>query len=213
VVSAASAAPLAAIAYAGTAAAGLALVLLAGIATVTGAAAGMPVAGHAGAGADCASAACPVGDPAGDAPIVTPAPGCVSPLPQASLTSRFGWRTHPITGRRAMHAGIDLASGPHGRLGDPIRAACGGVVVFAGPASGYGTYIAVQHAGFVTGYGHMWTTPVRAGQRVRVGQVIAFVGCAGSCTGPHLHFEVRPTVWGRPTDPVAFFAARGLVIP
>jgi murein DD-endopeptidase MepM/ murein hydrolase activator NlpD len=154
--------------------------------------------------------ACGDADPAAEATL----PGrCVSPLPEAAVTSRFGWRIHPITGARQVHAGVDLAGGVHGHLADPIRAACDGVVAFAGPASGYGTYLAIRHAGFVTGYGHMWTTSVRVGQRVRAGQVIAFVGCAGSCTGPHLHFEVRPTLWGPPADPVAFFAARGVVIP
>src|SRR5262249_12251153 len=98
------------------------------------------------------------------------------------LTSTFGprWGT--------FHYGIDLAA-PYG---SPIYAAGDGLVIEAGPASGFGNWVVIQHAnGDVTVYGHMYKYLVRVGERVQAGQLIALVGSEGESTGPHLHFEVH----------------------
>jgi murein DD-endopeptidase MepM/ murein hydrolase activator NlpD len=109
------------------------------------------------------------------------------------LTSRFGrrWRTH--------HDGIDVA----GPRGTPIYAARDGVVEDAGWMAGYGRAVRLGHGGgLTTMYGHASVLYVTPGQRVKKGQLIARVGCTGSCTGSHLHFEVR--IGGHPVDPLRY---------
>jgi murein DD-endopeptidase MepM/ murein hydrolase activator NlpD len=87
--------------------------------------------------------------------------------------------------------------------GTPVKTAGEGVVLFAGPQSGYGLIVVVGHErGLVTVYAHSRDLRVRTGQTVRPGQVIATVGESGKTSGPHLHFEVR--VDGEPVDPVRF---------
>jgi len=109
------------------------------------------------------------------------------------LTSRFGWRY------RRHHDGIDLAA-PHGT---PIYAARAGRVVFAGWYYGYGRTVILDHGnGLQTLYGHASSLLVREGQQVERGQLIARVGCTGSCTGSHLHFEVR--LRGRAVNPLGY---------
>ena len=110
----------------------------------------------------------------------------------------------------AMHTGLDLAA----PLGTPIYAAGDGVVVEAGPASGFGNLIMIQHAnGDVTVYGHEEKVLVVAGERVRAGQLIALNGSRGNSTGPHLHFEVRTgDEYGPPVDPIDYLAVRGVTI-
>jgi len=107
-----------------------------------------------------------------------------------------------------MHQGIDIAA----PTGTPIVAPDAGVVLEAGPASGYGNVIYLQHEnGDVTVYGHMSEMLVEAGQIVEGGEVIAEVGNEGFSTGPHLHFEVH--VGGRngePIDPDAWLLERGI---
>jgi murein DD-endopeptidase MepM/ murein hydrolase activator NlpD len=109
-----------------------------------------------------------------------------------------------------MHWGIDLAA----PLGTPIVAAADGVVLRAGPASGYGNAIYIQDAdGNVEIYGHMRYMDVEAGDVVSAGDVIAEVGNEGQSTGPHLHFEIHVgSMTGRPTDPQAWLADRGVEI-
>lgn len=112
------------------------------------------------------------------------------------LTSGFGMRVHPITGRRRMHAGVDIAA----PTGTPIRAAAAGRVIIAGYMGGYGYTVVVDHGGgYSTLYGHCSSLLVRVGQQVRQGQQIARMGSTGMSTGPHLHFEVR--INGRPVNP------------
>ena len=119
-----------------------------------------------------------------------------TPLANAVVTSGFGNRRHPILGNWRHHAGIDLAS-PHG---SEIRATADGVVSKAAQNGGYGLYVALTHSGDIeTSYGHMSRLNVSAGQRVRRGQVIGYVGSTGLATGPHLHYEVR--VNGKPVNP------------
>ncbi len=99
------------------------------------------------------------------------------------LTSRFGLRRY-----RRHHDGIDIAA-PHGT---PIYASRDGVVEFSGWKSGFGRVIFLDHDdGLVTVYGHASTLLARTGETVKKGQLIAYVGCTGRCTGSHLHFEVR----------------------
>lgn len=105
------------------------------------------------------------------------------------VTSEFGWRTHPITGERKFHSGIDFGAS----MGTPIYAADSGQVVSAGDkGNGYGNAVIIQHQGNIsTLYGHANELYVQEGQQVVRGQMIATVGSTGFSTGPHLHFEVR----------------------
>lgn len=102
-------------------------------------------------------------------------------------SSNYGMRRHPILGYARMHAGIDFAAA-HGA---PIYAATDGKVVFAGRHGGHGKFVRLQHGGgLATGYAHMSKIVARAGQQVRRGQVIGYVGSTGLSTGPHLHYEL-----------------------
>ncbi|MBI5041144.1 MAG: M23 family metallopeptidase [Gammaproteobacteria bacterium] len=112
-----------------------------------------------------------------------------SPVAEGWLSSFFGVRTDPFTGRPAMHEGLDFA----GKLGSPVVAVAAGSVVWSGPRDGYGNLVEVDHGhGFVTRYGHNSRNLVRVGQLVRKGQQIARMGSSGRSTGPHVHFEVLP---------------------
>jgi murein DD-endopeptidase MepM/ murein hydrolase activator NlpD len=106
---------------------------------------------------------------------------------QGRITSNFGYRTHPVLFFRRLHKGMDIGA-PHGA---PIYAVLDGTVQAAGRAGGYGNFVKLAHAGGLgSGYGHISRFAVRAGQRVRQGQVIGYVGSTGMSTGPHLHWEV-----------------------
>jgi len=109
-----------------------------------------------------------------------------------------------------MHWGIDLAA----PLGTPIYAATDGVVLRAGPATGFGNAIYIQDAdGNVEIYGHMKYYNVHAGDVVHAGDQIAKVGSQGQSTGPHLHFEIhRGGMQGRPTDPQIWLHAHGVEV-
>ena len=102
-------------------------------------------------------------------------------------TSSFGMRFHPILGYSRMHQGIDYGA----PMGAPIVAATDGTVSFSGWHGGHGNYIQIRHAGnMATGYAHMSRIVAHAGDHVRAGQLIGYVGSTGLSTGPHLHFEV-----------------------
>lgn len=117
------------------------------------------------------------------------------------LTSGFGERFHPILGYERFHAGVDLGA----PAGTPIVAAADGRVVSAGWAGGYGRAVEIAHAGGLeTKYGHMSRIIAYAGETVRRGDVIGFVGSSGLSTGPHLHFEVMKN--GRPVNPLSIKA-------
>jgi murein DD-endopeptidase MepM/ murein hydrolase activator NlpD len=104
------------------------------------------------------------------------------------ITSPFGYRRSPFTGRREFHEGIDIAA----PVGAPIRVPADGVAVFAGRNGGYGRVVVVDHGyGFSTRYGHCSKILVSVGEKVKRGQVIARVGNTGRSTAPHLHYEVR----------------------
>ena len=103
------------------------------------------------------------------------------------LTSKFGYRKDPFTGKIAFHTGIDIAN----RIGSPVHAARGGMVTFVGLRRGYGLVVQIRHNfGYKTVYGHLLDSKVVVGQKVKRGQIIGFVGNSGRSTGPHLHFEV-----------------------
>jgi murein DD-endopeptidase MepM/ murein hydrolase activator NlpD len=122
-----------------------------------------------------------------------------NPLDNASLTSGFGMRTHPVLGGRRGHKGVDLAM----PTGTPIYATADGVISKAEWFSSYGLYIALEHGGNIqTRYGHMSRLNVAAGQQVRKGDLIGYVGSTGRSTGPHLHYEVR--IGGVAVNPVPY---------
>lgn len=118
-----------------------------------------------------------------------------------TFTSGFGarWGT--------SHNGIDLANS----IGTPIHSVSGGEVIDAGPASGFGQWIRVQHDdGTITVYGHINTIDVSVGQRVEAGEQIATMGNEGQSTGPHLHFEVIQN--GSKINPLPWLEERGLSV-
>jgi murein DD-endopeptidase MepM/ murein hydrolase activator NlpD len=135
----------------------------------------------------------------------------------ASTVSATGGAVAPTSGRvtscygsrwGTLHAGIDIAA----PIGTPIYAPEGGVVVAAGPASGFGLAVAVRHGdGAITLYGHVNQMFVSAGQTVATGQQIAEVGNRGQSTGPHLHFEVHTGgLYANRENPVPWLTARGI---
>ena len=126
--------------------------------------------------------------------VVVPAEG--------QLTSGFGLRDG------SLHRGIDIANS----VGTPIVSTADGVVIDAGPASGFGLWVRVRHVdATVSTYGHVDRFVVRVGQLVSAGQLIALMGNRGESTGPHLHFEITPP-GGTQVDPRAWLAERGVII-
>ena len=121
---------------------------------------------------------------------------------EIDLSSGFGVRPDPFLGRPAMHTGLDFRSG----IGDPVRATANGTVETAGWSGGYGKMIEIDHGnGFSTRYGHLSEIEVKAGQSVKIGQIIGRVGSTGRSTGPHLHYETR--IDGDAVDPQKFLRA------
>lgn len=103
------------------------------------------------------------------------------------LSSKFGYRKHPIHGVRKFHGGLDMAC----PTGTPINAPADGVIDFAGWVKGYGNFIRVKHKnGYVTAYGHLSSINVKRGQNITQKQIIGKVGTTGGSTGPHLHYEI-----------------------
>jgi murein DD-endopeptidase MepM/ murein hydrolase activator NlpD len=119
------------------------------------------------------------------------------PVSSGYISSRFGWRSDPFTGRRAFHEGIDFA----GREGNDVVAVASGVVTWSGDRSGYGQLVEVNHGnGYATRYGHNSEILVSVGDTVKRGDVIAHMGKTGRATGPNLHFEVLHD--GQQVDPL-----------
>lgn len=124
----------------------------------------------------------------------------------ARISSRFGWRRHPILQRRILHSGVDYAA----PQGSRIYASGDGVVQRAQWVGGYGKYVVIRHnSEYSTGYAHMsgFARGIKPGVRVKQGQVIGYVGSTGRSTGPHLHFEVIKN--GKKVDPLKIKAATG----
>ena len=104
------------------------------------------------------------------------------------VTSKYGYRPHPVTGRYRHHEGIDFRAA----TGTSVYASKSGRVIFAGRKGGYGKIVGIEHAGdFTTWYGHLSRIRVKTGQTVNYGAVIGLSGNTGISTGPHLHFEIR----------------------
>jgi len=121
------------------------------------------------------------------------------PLEGAVLTSGFGIRNHPVLGGRRQHHGIDLAA----PTGTPVFATGDGVVGRADLYSSYGLFISIEHgASMETRYAHLSRLAVAAGDTVKKGDLIGYVGSTGRSTGPHLHYEVR--VEGLAVDPIPY---------
>jgi murein DD-endopeptidase MepM/ murein hydrolase activator NlpD len=121
------------------------------------------------------------------------------PVTSGYVSSQFGSRTDPFTGRRAFHKGVDFA----GREGAEVVAVASGVVIWSGERYGYGQLVEINHGnGYVTRYAHNVDNLVAVGDTVRRGQVIARMGDTGRATGPNLHFEVLLN--DRPVDPLTY---------
>ena len=117
------------------------------------------------------------------------------------MASGFGYRTDPFTKARKMHEGMDFAA----KIGTPIFATGDGVVARAdNTVSGYGNHILIRHGfGYETLYGHLSKYKSRAGQRVKRGDIIGYVGSTGRSEGPHLHYEVHKN--GKVVNPLNFY--------
>jgi len=121
------------------------------------------------------------------------------PVATGYISSYFGERADPFDGREAFHKGVDFA----GTQGSDVVAVAAGVVTWAGPRSGYGKLIEINHGdGYTTRYAHNERTLVAVGQTVKRGEPIALMGSTGHSTGPHVHFEVLKN--GRQVDPLSF---------
>ena len=116
------------------------------------------------------------------------------------ISDPFGWRTHPITGKRSLHTGTDIVA----PTGAQIHSAGAGVVLQAGWDSAYGNMTIIDNGnGITTLYGHQSAIAVTVGQSVRANQLIGYVGSTGLSTGSHLHFQVMIDL--SPTDPLQYF--------
>ena len=112
-----------------------------------------------------------------------------TPINGAKLSSRYGFRIHPILGYNQMHQGTDFAA----PIGTPVMASGAGTVEYSGWKGGYGKFISVRHSAvYQTNYAHLqdYAKGIRRGTKVQQGQVIGYLGSTGSSTGPHLHYEV-----------------------
>lgn len=129
------------------------------------------------------------------------------PIEQMSLSSSYGMRVHPITGKLARHNGVDIPA----PSGTPIYATADGIVGRAQRLGGYGNYVEIEHGNAIqTRYGHMSSYAVVPGQQVKKGDVIGYVGSTGRSTGNHLHYEVR--IDGEPVNPMPFVRSDSMTI-
>ncbi|MEA2320456.1 MAG: hypothetical protein QOD81_306 [Solirubrobacteraceae bacterium] len=139
--------------------------------------------------------------PAAPAPSGGCAVGAIATPVQGTVTGQYGEDRGDH-----RHSGLDLAA----PTGTPIHAAQCGTVVQSGSESGYGLMVCVRHAaGVTTCYAHMSRTAAAVNQQVQAGQTIGYVGCTGSCTGPHVHFEVRRD--GQAEDPAPYLSGQRTV--
>ncbi|HUH00220.1 MAG TPA: M23 family metallopeptidase [Gammaproteobacteria bacterium] len=118
------------------------------------------------------------------------------PIASGWMSSGFGYRTDPFTGKRAFHRGLDFVS----PQGSDVMAVAAGVVTYSGKLRNYGNMVEIDHGnGLVTRYGHNEKNLVAVGDAVKKGEVIALVGSTGRSTAPHVHLEVFEN--GRPANP------------
>lgn len=126
------------------------------------------------------------------------------PVNAGWISSYFGKRTDPFTGKLANHTGIDFA----GKLGSEVFTVADGVVTWSADRYGYGIMVEINHgSGYSTRYAHNSENLVAVGDEVRKGQAVALMGETGRATGPNLHFEVLKN--GRRVNPVSFIRATG----
>lgn len=125
---------------------------------------------------------------------------------RAPITSRYGRRVHPLSGRSHVHAGIDF----RGRTGTPVVAAAQGLAKSVKRKGNYGKTIVIDHGNsYTTLYGHLSDYAIKEGQWVNLGQTIGYIGRTGRATGPHLHFEVR--CYNVPLNPRQYLGKSGKV--
>jgi murein DD-endopeptidase MepM/ murein hydrolase activator NlpD len=121
------------------------------------------------------------------------------PIEEGWLSSKYGKRNDPFTGKQDFHKGVDFA----GKKGAAVLAVGDGVVTWSGERTGYGNLVEISHGnGFVTRYGHNQSHLVELGETVKKGQQIAMMGSSGRSTGPHVHFEVLHD--GKTVNPVKY---------
>ena len=126
-----------------------------------------------------------------------------APIVKGWMSSPFGERVDPISGKKAWHEGMDFA----GANGSDVVAVANGIVVFSGRRDGYGLMVEISHGeNLRTRYGHHQELLVQAGQSVKRGDVIGLMGSSGRSTGPHVHFEVLKS--GKPVNPARYVSAR-----
>jgi len=124
------------------------------------------------------------------------------PIGEGWLSSYYGKRTDPFSGRQEMHKGMDFA----GKMGSDVLATAAGVVTWAGKRYGYGQLVEINHGNdLVTRYGHAQEILVKVGERVEPGQKIALMGSSGRSTGPHVHYEVLKN--GKQVNPTKYVRA------
>ena len=132
----------------------------------------------------------------------TVAPAC------GTITSEFGYRSDPVSGERALHQGLDIAS----EMGSPIFAPADGIVKEVGILQNYGMTVVLGHVecGIETVYAHLSAYAVHVGQHVKRGDIIAYMGNSGKSTGPHLHYEVHQQ--GQPVNPRPFILPEDQIV-
>lgn len=119
------------------------------------------------------------------------------------ITSSFGPRKSPFTGKMRMHTGMDIGA----PKGTKILAPADGIVIYSGWGNGYGQMVEIYHTrGMITRYAHMSERNVGIGEKIRKGTQIGKIGSTGRSTGPHLHYEILLS--GVPTNPVRHITAR-----
>lgn len=127
----------------------------------------------------------------------------ITPVVGGWITSRFGMRNDPFTGRRKMHYGLDIAQNRNA----PVYATADGYVTYAKRFGGLGKMISLDHGyGFTTRYGHLSVILVKFNQKVKRGDIIGRVGSTGRSRGLHLHYEVQ--IEGVPVNPISFILDR-----
>ncbi len=122
---------------------------------------------------------------------------------RGDISSPYGHRQHPRSGRADFHSGIDISTSP----GNPVKATADGIVSFAGWSGGSGNLLVLEHGhGFSTFYAHNRKLTVRVGEKVKRGDVIANAGSTGNSTGPHVHYEIWKD--GKPVNPRTYLKGR-----
>ena len=125
------------------------------------------------------------------------------PINRGWISSYYGMRTNPFTGKLQFHKGMDFAA----KSGSQVLAVAGGVITWSGERYGYGNLVEVNHGnGYVTRYGHNKENLVEVGATIKKGQEIALMGSTGRSTGPHVHFEVLKN--GRQINPQRFVQSK-----